>query len=75
MHLLSLYLRNTLVVTVECFPEILLRMVFIGSCRVWKLVVYTSFNPLKPGGEYTYHLLHQSVTLHFVFIGFVWFSL
>jgi hypothetical protein len=29
------------------------------------------FNPLKLSGNYMYHLLQQSVTLHFVFMGFV----
>jgi D-alanyl-lipoteichoic acid acyltransferase DltB (MBOAT superfamily) len=33
------------------------------------------FNSLKTSGNYMYHLLYQSVTLHFVFMGFVWFSL
>jgi hypothetical protein len=33
------------------------------------------FNPLKPSGDYMNHLLLQSVMLHFVFTGFVWFSL
>jgi hypothetical protein len=28
-------------------------------------------NPLKPNGNYMYHLLQQSVTLHFVFMGFI----
>jgi hypothetical protein len=32
-------------------------------------------NPLRPSGNYMNHLLWQSVMLHFVFIGFVWFSL
>jgi hypothetical protein len=32
-------------------------------------------NPLKPSGNYMYHLLQQSVTLHFVCMCFVWFSL
>jgi hypothetical protein len=32
-------------------------------------------NPLRPSGSYINHLLWQSVMLHFVFIGFVWFSL
>jgi hypothetical protein len=34
------------------------------------------FNPLKPCGNYMYHLPYQSVTLHFaynVFLGFVGF--
>jgi D-alanyl-lipoteichoic acid acyltransferase DltB (MBOAT superfamily) len=31
-------------------------------------------NPLKPNANYVYHLLQQSATLHFVFMGFVWFS-
>jgi hypothetical protein len=33
------------------------------------------FNHLKPNGYYVSHLLQQSVALHFVFMGFVWFSL
>jgi hypothetical protein len=33
----------------------------------------TFFNPLRPSGNYMSHLLWQSVMLHFVFIGFVWF--
>jgi hypothetical protein len=32
-------------------------------------------NPLRPSGNYMNHLLWQSVMLHFVFIGFSWFSL
>jgi hypothetical protein len=27
-------------------------------------------NPIMPNGNYMYHLLYQSVTLHFVFMGF-----
>jgi hypothetical protein len=38
-------------------------------------VIITRFNPLEPSGKYTYHLLQQSVTLHFVFTCFVCFSL
>jgi hypothetical protein len=30
-------------------------------------------NPLRSSGNYKNHLLWQSVMLHFVFIGFVWF--
>jgi hypothetical protein len=33
------------------------------------------FNPLRPSGNYVNHLLWQPVMLHFVFIGFAWFSL
>jgi hypothetical protein len=29
------------------------------------------FNPLKPSNNNMYHLLQQSVTLHYVFMGFV----
>jgi hypothetical protein len=32
-------------------------------------------NPLTPSGDYMYHLLRQSVTIYFVFMGSVWFSL
>jgi hypothetical protein len=28
-------------------------------------------NPLKPNGKYMSHLIQQSVTLHFVFVGFI----
>jgi hypothetical protein len=35
---------------------------------------YLQFNPLKPTGNYVYHLLYQSVTVHFVFMDLVWFS-
>jgi hypothetical protein len=34
-----------------------------------------SVTPLRPSGNYMNHLLWQSVMLHIVFIGFVWFSL
>jgi hypothetical protein len=33
-----------------------------------------NINPLKTSGDYIYHLLCQLVTLHFVFMGLVWFS-
>jgi hypothetical protein len=29
--------------------------------------------PLKTSGDYMHHLLYQLVTLHFVFMGLVWF--
>jgi hypothetical protein len=29
---------------------------------------HDNINPLKPSGNYMYHLLQQSVTLHFVFM-------
>jgi hypothetical protein len=32
------------------------------------------FNPLKQSRIYTYRLILQLVTLHFVFMAFVWFS-
>jgi hypothetical protein len=32
-------------------------------------------NHLKLSGDYMYHLIYQSVTLHYVFMGLVWFSL
>jgi hypothetical protein len=31
---------------------------------------YNNLNPLRPIGNYIYHLLSQSVTLHFVFMCF-----
>jgi hypothetical protein len=37
--------------------------------------VASVFNPLRPSGNYMYHLLWQPVTQHFVFMCFVWFSL
>jgi hypothetical protein len=40
-----------------------------GSWREW------NFNPLRQSGNYMNHLLWQSVMLHFVFVGFAWFSL
>jgi hypothetical protein len=33
-----------------------------------------NFNPLKLSGKYMYHLLSQSVMLHFVFMCFIQFS-
>jgi hypothetical protein len=30
---------------------------------------------LKPNGNCMYHLLQQPITLHFVFLGFMWFSI
>jgi hypothetical protein len=33
------------------------------------------FNHLKPSGNYIYHLLQQSATVYFVFMGFIWFSM
>jgi hypothetical protein len=35
------------------------------------VVSFVVFNPLKPNGNYIFHLLQQSVTLYFVFMGFV----
>jgi hypothetical protein len=35
---------------------------------LWSIRV---LNPLKPNGNYTYQLLQQSETLHFVFMGFI----
>jgi hypothetical protein len=32
-------------------------------------------NHLKPSGNYVIHLFQQSITLNFVFMCFVWFSL
>jgi D-alanyl-lipoteichoic acid acyltransferase DltB (MBOAT superfamily) len=34
---------------------------------------FVHFNPLKPRGNSVYQLLYQLVTLHFVFVGFIWF--
>jgi hypothetical protein len=43
----------------------------------WDVALYlvVQIKPLRPSGNYMDHLLWQSVMLHFVFIGFVWFSL
>jgi hypothetical protein len=32
------------------------------------------FNPLKQSRNYTYRLILQPVTLHFVFMAFIWYS-
>jgi hypothetical protein len=32
---------------------------------------YGLFKPLMPTGTYTYHLMWQPTTLHFVFMGFI----
>jgi hypothetical protein len=39
------------------------------------LTAEATINTLKPSGNYIYHMLHQSVALHFVFTGFLLFSL
>jgi hypothetical protein len=40
----------------------------------WMIGPYcTLLNPLKPSGNYICQLPYQSLTLHFVFVGFVWF--
>jgi hypothetical protein len=57
-----------------------------NSLNSWQECSYETFyqslhagcvclNPLKPKGNNMSHLLQQSVTLHFVFMGFVRFSL
>jgi hypothetical protein len=49
--------------------------------RVWptqpsrETKTLVSLNPLRPRGNYMNNLLWQSVMLHFVFIGFLWFSM
>jgi hypothetical protein len=44
-------------------------------CPEGSVAIKTPINSLKPSGNYTNHLLWQSVMLHFVFIGFARFSL
>jgi hypothetical protein len=44
-------------------------------CRHTLVPRWLFLNPLRPSGNYMNHLLWQSVMLHFVFIGFVWFWL
>jgi hypothetical protein len=39
------------------------------------LVDITYVSPLRQSGNYMNHLFWQSVMLHFVFIGFAWFSM
>jgi D-alanyl-lipoteichoic acid acyltransferase DltB (MBOAT superfamily) len=39
------------------------------------IISLNNINPLRSSGNYMNHLLWQSVTLYFVFIGFAWFSL
>jgi hypothetical protein len=39
--------------------------------RASALIWGTTFNPLNPRDKYMYHPLYQSVTLHFVFVGYV----
>jgi hypothetical protein len=48
-------------------PSTLLVLLVESQCVV--------FNPLRPSGNYINHMLCQSLMLHFVFIGFQWFSL
>jgi hypothetical protein len=61
--------------TTEAWQETLNRCE--TSLNVYLLTMYSEaimcFNPLKPSGNYVYHLFYQTVTLHFVFMGFVWF--
>jgi hypothetical protein len=58
----------------------------VTSFIEWPMYVYDTYrnsncvlchilNPLRLSGNYMNHLLWQSVMLHFVFIGFAWFSL
>jgi D-alanyl-lipoteichoic acid acyltransferase DltB (MBOAT superfamily) len=36
--------------------------------------IVLTINSLRPSGNYMNHLLRQLLMLHFVFIGFAWFS-
>jgi hypothetical protein len=63
----SKYSRPCRYIQAECF-------------RLWQFLSRVNtfrnqLNPLKPNGNYMYHLHFQSITLHFVFMGFAWFSL
>jgi hypothetical protein len=40
---------------------------------VWFGISFLPINPLKPSGNYIYHRLLQSVTLHFVYMDLVQF--
>jgi hypothetical protein len=60
----------------------LFHLIFESRNFVWRssdisflpcMLQFTLFNPLKPGGNYMYHLVFQSVVLHFVFMSLVWF--
>jgi hypothetical protein len=42
--------------------------------RTQKLNALTVFNPLKPNGKYMYRLFEQEVTLHYLCMCFLWFS-
>jgi hypothetical protein len=62
--------------------HVLTRVVLFSRILLFNLLPLNSimkskrkFNPLKPSGNYMNHLLWQSLMLHFVFIGFEWFSL
>jgi hypothetical protein len=44
---------------------------FFQSHRPCPFCSYMYLNPLKPSGKYMSHQLQQSLTLHFVFVGFV----
>jgi hypothetical protein len=41
----------------------------LGSLTKLRMLVSDAFNSLKLSGNYMYHLLYQSVTLHFIFMG------
>jgi hypothetical protein len=58
-------------------PGVVQQIMQIGSLVTWAVVglIAAKFNPLRPNGNYVNHLLWQSAVLHFVFIGFAWFSL
>jgi hypothetical protein len=43
---------------------------------LWTTVPCYSFSkPLKPNGNYMYHFFYKSLNMHFIVMGFVWFSL
>jgi hypothetical protein len=47
---------------------------FFLILSIYSTAHYNCF-ALKSSGNYMYHLLQQSVTVHFAFMGFIWFSL
>jgi hypothetical protein len=56
-----------------CMPIQLLnisRCISVSSIQCTVLKSISTFNTLKPNGNYMSHLLQQSVTLHFVFMDF-----
>jgi hypothetical protein len=49
--------------------NIINRFLLVTEVKNW--LVLGLLNPLKPSGNYMYHLLYQSVIVHSVFMGLV----